>query len=248
MQRQGERRTEFGDKTEEIFLRAKGDKRPSVTALICTLNEEGSLPHVLPRVPDWVDEVLLVDGHSTDNTVAVAKELRPDIRVLYQPGRGKGDALRYGIREANTAIIVTLDADGTTDPKDMPRFVEPLLNGCDFVKGSRFRLGLPANKPRHRIVGNWIIAIAFDLLFFRTYTDLCSGYNAFWKKALATVDLSGGDFEDEPLVNVRVRKAGLKVKEVGHIDRGRVGGDSKAPSWRQGFGAIRTIVRERFRG
>jgi glycosyltransferase involved in cell wall biosynthesis len=248
MQEQDYRRAESGDQTEDTVLKAKAERGLSVTALICTLNEEGSLPHVLPRVPDWVDEVLLVDGHSTDNTVAVATELRPDVRVLYQPGRGKGDALRYGIEQANGAVIVTLDADGTTDPEDMPRFIEPLLHGYDFVKGSRFRLGLPANKPRHRILGNWMIAMTFDILFFRTHSDLCSGYNAFWKKALEKVDLSGDQFEDEPLINVRVRKAGLKVKEVGHVDRGRVGGDSKSPSWRQGFGAIKTIVRERFHG
>jgi len=248
MQEQGCRGAGSGDQTEDAVLKAKAERRLSITALICTLNEEESLPHVLPRIPDWIDEVLLVDGHSTDNTVTLAKRLRPDVRTVHQPGTGKGDALKYGFEQASGDIIVTLDADGTTDPKDIPRFVEPLLHGYDFVKGSRFRRGLPADKPRHRIFGNWMIAMTFDLLFFRTYTDLCSGYNAFWKKHLDKVDLSGGQFEDEPLVNVRVRKAGLKVKEVGHIDRGRVGGESKAPSWRQGFGAIKTIVRERFRG
>ena len=76
---------------------AGGDMaRLKITVLICTLNEEGGLPHVLPKIPTWVDEVLLVDGYSTDNTVEVAVQLHPDIRVLYQPGKGKGDALRYG--------------------------------------------------------------------------------------------------------------------------------------------------------
>jgi glycosyltransferase involved in cell wall biosynthesis len=248
MPRQGYRRAESGDQAEDALPKAKAERRPSITALICTLNEEESLPHVLPRIPDWVDEVLLVDGHSADNTVMVAKRLRPDMRIVHQPGTGKGDALRFGVQQATGDIIVTLDADGTTDPEDLPRFIEPLLDGYDFVKGSRFRLGFPANKPLYRILGNWIIAMTFNLLFFRTYTDLCSGYNAFWKEALDRVHLSGGQFEDEPLVNVRVRKAGLKVEEVGHIDQGRVSGNSKAPSWRQGFGAIKTIVRERLRG
>ena len=66
----------------------------------------------MPRVPKWIDEILLVDGHSTDRTVEVAKELRPEIKVLYQPGKGKGDALKYGITQAGGDIIVTLDADG----------------------------------------------------------------------------------------------------------------------------------------
>ena len=116
----------------DAVLKAKVEKGLTITALICTLNEVESLPRVLPRIPNWVDEVLLVDGHSTDNTVALARELRPDVRVVTQPGRGKGDALKYGVRKARGDIVVTLDADGETDPEDMLRFVEPLLNEYDF--------------------------------------------------------------------------------------------------------------------
>lgn len=221
---------------------------PKVTILVCTLNEEANLPHLLPLIPSWVDELLLVDGHSQDSTVQVAAELRPDARILSQPNRGKGDALRYGIQQATGDIIVTLDADGTTDPADLRRFVDPLLEGYDFVKGSRFKLGRPANKPWHRVLGNWLITFTFNVLFFRRYTDLCSGYNGFRKRAIEKIKLNGHNFEDEPLINCRVRKAGLRVKEVGHVDRGRQNGASKAPAWRQGFGAIRTIVRERFVG
>ena len=220
----------------------------SITVLICTLNEEESLPHVLPPIPDWVDEVPLVNGRSTDSSATVAKRLRPDVRIVHQSGRGKGDALKYGIEQASGDIIVTLDADGPTDPEDMPRFVEPLLRGYDFVKGSRFALSRPEGKPRHRVFGNWVIVTTHKIPYRTNYTDLCSGYNAFWKQAIARVDLSGWTDQEEPLLNARVRKADLKVVEVGHHDKGRIGGDSKQPSWRQGFGAIRTIVRERFRG
>jgi len=224
-------------------------QKAKITALICALNEELTLPNLLPKIPPWVDEVLLVDGHSTDSTVAIARQLRPDIRLLYQPGKGKGDALRHGIKHASGDIIVTLDADGSTDPKEMAKFIQPLLNGYDFAKGSRFALGFPRHKPWYRIMGNWIITLTFDVLFFRRYTDLCSGYNAFWKKAIGRVNLWSADgFEDEPLINLRVRRAGLKVTEVGHRDRGRREGGSKAPSWRQGFKAIKTILRERFHG
>ncbi len=232
----------------DAVLKAKAEKGLSITALICTLNEEESLPHMLPRIPDWVDEVLLVDGHSTDNTVTVANRLRPDVRIVHQPGRGKGDALRCGIEQANSDIIVTLDADGTTDPEDIPRFVQPLLRGYDFVKGSRFALSRPAAKPRHRIFGNWVIVTTYNILYRTDYTDLCSGYNAFWKQAITRVDLSGWTNQEEPLLNARVRKAGLKMVEVGHHDKGRTGGETKQPSWRQGSGAIRTVIRERFRG
>jgi glycosyltransferase involved in cell wall biosynthesis len=96
---------------------------PSITVLICALNEEENLPHVLPKIPEWVDEILLVDGHSSDNTIEVARDIHPDIKVFQQPGQGKGDALKSGIERATGEIIVTLDADGATDPKEIPRIV-----------------------------------------------------------------------------------------------------------------------------
>ncbi len=227
----------------------KPENYPGITVLICTLDEEESLPYVLHRMPESVDEILLVDGHSTDNTVEVARKLRPDIKVLYQPGKGKGDALKYGFKHASGDIIVTLDADRATDPEEMPKFIEPLLDGYDFAKGSRFLHGFPPNKSWHRILGNWLITITFNILFLRRYTDLCSGYNAFRNNAVKEINLWSSDgFENEPLINVRVRKKGLKVIEVAHTDSGRLRGEVKESSWRQGFKAIKTIVRERFRG
>lgn len=220
-----------------------------ITALICTKDEEQNLPYVLPKIPEWVDELLVVDGHSSDRTVEVVKRLCPNAKVVYQPNKGKGDALRYGIKKAQGDIIVTLDADGTSDPTEMEEFIVPLLNGYDYAKGSRFASGMPRRKPWYRIAGNWVIVLLFDALFAKRYTDLCCGYNAFWKKAIKTVDLNSADgFADEPLINCRVRKAGLRMVEVGCIDRGRIGGGTKAPAWRQGFKAVKTIVRERFCG
>ncbi len=225
---------------------------PMISVLICTLNEAENLPHVLNRIPTWVEEVLLVDGHSTDGTVEMAQKLRPDIRVLYQPGKGKGDALRYGIKRASGDAIVTLSADLETDPGEMLRFIRPLLEGYDFVKGTRFswnpfRPRFPKDKPFHRLIGNLVIALTFDVLFAKPFTDLCSGYNAFQKRAIERVNLFSRDgFENEPLITARVVKAGLRVKEVFHADGGRMAGRSKAPAWRDGFRDIKTVIRERF--
>jgi glycosyltransferase involved in cell wall biosynthesis len=219
---------------------------PRITAVVCTLNEEKSIVNVLPKIPIWVDEVLLIDGHSTDRTVGVAKEICPRIKVFYQPNRGKGDALKYGFKQSNEDIIVTLDADGATNPQEMDKFIEMLIQGHDFAKGSRFLLSLPAKKASHRLLGNLLIAATFNLLYFTRYTDLCSGYNAFWRKKFNNVNLFSKDcFEDEPLIIARARKSKLKIGEVGHLDLGRNLGESKSPSMRQGFKAIKTITRER---
>jgi glycosyltransferase involved in cell wall biosynthesis len=222
---------------------------PMVSVVICTLDEEDSLPHVLRQIPGWVDEVVLVDGRSEDRTVEVAHRAYPGIRVVYQPGKGKGDALRHGIQNANGDIIVTLDADGETNPADMELFVQPLLEGCDFAKGSRFLNGHKNHRPRHRLFGNRVITSVFNILFSKQYTDLCSGYNAFWKASIVKIDPWPADgYENEPFINCRAAKRGLKIAEISHADGMRIGGRTKEESWRQGLKAVKTIVRERFRG
>jgi glycosyltransferase involved in cell wall biosynthesis len=221
---------------------------PRISVIICALNEEQNLSHVLPKVPDWVDELILVDGHSTDRTVEVAKNLRPDIRVLFQLGRGKGDALKHGIKQATGDIIVTIDADGETNPEDIPRFIEPLLNGYDFAKGSRLLWGRPLKMPWHRWFGNRILDITCNFLHDTKYTDVCSGYNAFLKSAFLRLELKRDGFEMEQEMLVKAKKAGLKVVEVEHHDLGRLGSTSKVSTVKQGFTNLLVIMRECFRG
>ena len=220
---------------------------PRTSVIICTLNEEQNLPYVLPKIPQWIDEILLVDGHSIDRAIEVAKALRPEIRVLYQQGRGKGDALKYGIKHASGDIIVTLDADGATEPEQMSEFIEPLLNSYDFAKGSRFLNSHP-NMPLHRRFGNWVLTTVANLLFGTKYTDICSGYNAFWKKVINDINLFSNGFEMEQEMNVKIKKAGLKIIEVPCQDKGRISGSSKVSGLKQGLNNLKTIVVERFRG
>lgn len=220
---------------------------PRVSVLICALNEEESIPHVLPKIPAWVDEVLVVDGGSTDQTVEVARKLRPGIRILHQARKGKGDAIKFGVRESGGDIIVTLDADGETDPHEIERFVDPLLRGFDFVKGSRLMHGRPAKMPFHRWVGNKVLTWTYNILHGTKYTDVCSGYSAFWKRAFLKLDLTLDSFEMEQEALVKAARLGLKVSEVFHYDMGRIGGVSKTKDIRQGFIDWWIIIRERFR-
>src|SRR5215472_11941186 len=111
---------------------------PSVSVVIPAKNEAANLPHVFGTLPPWVNEVVLVDGHSVDDTVAVTRALCPRAKIVTQPGGGKGDALRAGFAATTGDIIVTIDADGSTDGQEMIRFVCALVAGADFAKGSRF--------------------------------------------------------------------------------------------------------------
>src|SRR3954468_12479914 len=99
------------------------ERGPTVSVVIPTIDEARNLPFVLPRIPHWVHEVILVDGESTDGTVEIARALRPDIAIIHQPRRGKGAALQAGFRAATGDVIVTLDADGSADPAEIPMFV-----------------------------------------------------------------------------------------------------------------------------
>jgi glycosyltransferase involved in cell wall biosynthesis len=224
----------------------KKENFPAVTIIICSLNEEGNLPHVLPKIPDWVDEILLVDGHSTDATVEVARELCPKIKVLYQTSKGKGDAIKLGVSQATGDIIVTLDADGQTNPEDMQRFITPLLNGYDLAKGTRLAYSRPSHMPRYRWFGNKILAITANILYGTRYTDICSGYSAFWKSAFQRLKLTNNGFEMEQEMMVKAKKAGLKVIEVEHYDAGRLGSNSKVSGIKQGFTDLWIIIKERF--
>ena len=221
--------------------------RPTVTAVIPTLNEAENLPHVLRRVPSGVNELIIVDGHSTDATVEVTRALRPDARIVLQDRQGKGNALACGFAAAHGDIIVTIDADGSTDPEEIPEFIRPLIEGADFVKGSRYMNGGGSADITHvRSAGNRALGAGVNLLFGTTYTDLCYGYNAFWRRCLPKLHVTCDGFEVETVINVRAAKAGLAVVEVPSYERDRIHGLSNLNAWRDGWRVLRAILRERF--
>ena len=219
---------------------------PSISVIVPALNEAANLPHVLPFIPSDVDEVILVDGHSTDDTVEVAQRLLPSIRIVPQHGRGKGAALRTGFAAARGDIIVMLDADGSTDPREIPAFVRALTEGADFAKGSRFvRGGGTEDMPLYRKLGNGGFVALVRLLFGGGFTDLCYGYNAFWSWVVPLLALDGDGFEIETMMNVRALKAGLVVAEVPSFEARRVYGKGRLRTIPDGMRVLRTIFRER---
>ncbi len=217
-----------------------------VSVVIAALDEEKNLPYVFSRLPVGLHEVIVVDGHSTDATVSVARALRSDVRVLTQTGNGKGNALAEGFAACTGDIVVSLDADGSTDPAEIPRFVAALCNGADFVKGSRFAQGgATADMTLVRALGNRVLNAAVNTLYGTHYTDLCYGYNAFWARCLRYMRVDCNGFEVETLINIRIAKAGLVVHEVPSYEQARMHGRSHLHAIRDGTRVLRTIAAER---
>lgn len=219
-----------------------------VSVVIPTLNEADNLPHVFNRMPPEVYEIVLVDGNSTDGTVEVAKRLWPGIVTVTQTGKGKGNALACGFWATTGDIIVMIDADGSTDPSEIRRFVAALLAGADFAKGSRFIAGGgSADITSIRRIGNWVLAKSVNYLWGGQYSDLCYGYNAFWRRCLPFVTPDCEGFEVETLMNIRAARAGLRIHEVPSFEHDRRHGTSNLNTRRDGMRVLRTIVSERVR-
>jgi glycosyltransferase involved in cell wall biosynthesis len=219
-----------------------------VSVVIPALNEAGNLPHVLPLIPRGVHEVILVDGESTDGTATAARELLPRIRLVQQHGPGKGSALRAGFAAATGEIIVMLDADGSTDPGEIPVFVDALTHGADLVKGSRFLPGGGTlDMPFYRKLGNGCFVGAVRLLFGGKSTDLCYGYSAFWARILPQLQLDASGFEIETQMALRARWAGFRVVEVPSFEARRIHGSSRLRTIPDGWRVTKQILRERFR-
>jgi glycosyltransferase involved in cell wall biosynthesis len=219
---------------------------PRVSVVIPALNEGQNLPIVLARLQRGLHELIVVDGHSTDDTVAVVRRERPDARIVMQTGRGKGNALAAGFEACSGDILVTLDADGSTDPAEIPRFVAALCNGADFVKGSRFAQGgASSDITLTRRLGNRALNALVNLLYGTSYTDLCYGFNAFWAPCLPYLRVDCDGFEIETLMNVRIAKAGLTIHEVPSYERDRINGRSNLHAIRDGIRVLLTIAFER---
>lgn len=237
---------------------------PQVTVVVPVRNEARNLEIVLPaisQVRPVVHEIIVVDGHSTDDSIAVATAAWPPVQVVRQTRRGKGNALACGFAAATGQVLVTFDADGSADPSEIPHFVAALTDGADFAKGSRFVPGGGSDDiTLLRRSGNAGLNAVANTLFGTTYTDLCYGYNAFWADLLPLLELPapeapvpdgemhwGDGFEIETLLNCRVAATGLKIVEVPSMERRRMYGQSNLRTFADGARVLRTLLAERRR-
>jgi hypothetical protein len=220
-------------------------RRTLVSVVVPAMNEGMNIGHVLECLPENLHEVILVDGNSKDDTIEAARRAYPSIRVMSQSGRGKGDAFRTGFAAVTGNLVVMLDADGSADPAEIPRFVEALEAGADFAKGSRYlEGGGSADITVLRRLGNTCLSGTANLLHGTHFTDLCYGYNAFWARCLPFIALDVPGFEVETLINLRIASAGMKITEVPSYEAERISGVSNLKTFRDGFRVLGTILSE----
>lgn len=247
-----------GYQTAAPVVRPKFD--PKISIVVPARNEARNLEIILPALPK-VHEVILVDGHSSDDTIEAARRVMPDIRVFQQTRRGKGNALAVGFQAVTGDIVVMFDADGSADPAEIPAFVEALLHGADFAKGTRFVSGGGSHDITPiRKAGNAGLNGTANVLFNTEFTDLCYGYNAFWADIIPSLDLPdpfevvdpsvhfwGDGFEIETLLNCRVAAYGYTIREVPSVELLRIHGESNLNAVSDGVRVLRTMLSERRR-
>jgi glycosyltransferase involved in cell wall biosynthesis len=190
----------------------------------------------------------------------VAQTIRPGIVAVQQTRRGKGNALACGFQAATGDIVVMFDADCSADPEEIPRFIQALVEGADFAKGSRFADGGGSEDITVlREWGNAGLNLVANAAFGTRFTDLCYGYNAFWRDLVPVLDLPdvaaqpvdgmrwGDGFEIETVINCRFAAAGARIVEVPSVERQRAFGESNLRTFSDGSRVLRTILAERRR-
>lgn len=222
-----------------------------VTIVIPARNEEQSITEVLDGLaqqpPGLFNEIIVVDGRSTDATVDRCKRYqRLAVRVIDQPRIGKGDAVMAGVDAAHGNIVAIMDADGSHSPQELHTLLAALGPSVDIAKGSRFlKGGASYDMGFVRSLGNRMLTFLVNFLFRTRYTDITYGYMVFRKSSFRKLGFRDTSIAMDAHLMIQAAKNKLKVVEVPCVERARVSGISKAPAVPTGFKNLMLILRSR---
>lgn len=216
----------------------------TISVVIPCFNEEHGLKYVLEQMPEYVDEVVVVDNNSTDDTARIAVE--GGARVIFESRKGYGRAYQAGLPAATGDIIATVDGDGTYPSNMIATIVDALIDKkLDFISASRFPLRNPAAMRRRNQLGNKVLTYTFRLLFLRWVADSQSGMWVFRRSCLAQIRPvhPGMAFSEEIKIEA-IQGHGLRFGEV-HIDYHERIGETKLFTWRDGWSNLWFLFRRR---
>lgn len=220
-------------------------KSQKITVIIPCLNEEQGIEQVLRRMPEFVDQVIVVDNGSTDRTSDVAHSLGAE--VIREPVRGYGRSYKKGFSNASGDLIVTLDGDHSYPPDAISYLLEAFLHlEVDFLSASRFPVrDSKAMSFKHKF-GNWVLSLATSVLYFRWVRDSQSGMWVFRRSILSDMILESDgmafseEIKIEALRNRHIRFAEISIQYSSRL------GEVKLNPWRDGFYNLYFLARKRF--
>ena len=219
-------------------------KRPTTTLAILALNEIDAIPTVIPRIdPAWVDEIIVVDGGSTDGTIEWCEA--HGLRVLRQRRRGYGAGMREVMAIARGEYVIEFMADGNCDPAGIPRLVAKIREGYDLVVASRYVDG--ARSDDDTVVtrfGNWCFTTLINLLFGGRFTDAMMGFRAYRIAAFQTMQVDEDGLTFPTQGSIQFTRHGYRIAEIGSSEPKRIGGVRKAHNFYTGLALLRMIGRE----
>jgi glycosyltransferase involved in cell wall biosynthesis len=214
----------------------------SVSVIIPTLNEEKNIPYVLDSLPEYVDEIVVVDGHSKDKTAEIAKER--GCRVFYDEG-GKGSALRRGMASAKGDIVIMMDADCSHLSSEIVLLIAGIEAGYDVCMGSRFIQGGGSEDISSiRKFGNLVFVNVVNLIWHTNYSDLCYGYRSFRGDVIEKLELTEDGFGIETEISIKAAKNNLRILEIPSFEKLRKSGEGKLDTISDGWRIFRRIITE----
>ncbi len=197
-------------------------------------------------------EIVIIDDGSTDGTREILDrwkaEAPPDMQIIYhERNGGKGAALRTGFTHATGDIVVVQDADLEYDPRDYVKLLVPLLEGrAPVIYGSRFLGGPRSAMSLTHTLGNRLLTVITNILYGTSLTDMETCYKCFRRDVIADIKLRSRRFEIEPEITAKILKRGYSIFEVPISYNGREFHEGKKITWRDGFVAVRTLIKYRF--
>ena len=219
-----------------------------ISVLIPALNERESLPEMLAELPkDVIDEIVVIDGHSTDGTPDLMREL--GYRAVAQEGKGYGMGVISGIKAARGDLLSFLDADGSYDPSGLERLLEYIEQGYDIVFCSRYLAGAGSDDDTFiRWLGNKIFTFLLRLMFGVRLTDALFFYALGKKEVFESLDLESTDFSICVEIPIKVHKRGYKYTEIPLTERRRIAGVSKVNAAWDGLRILAAMVKFKLKG
>ncbi len=209
-----------------------------ITLILCARNEAGNITKVIENSRQYVSEIIVVDGHSTDETAERARVA--GAHVYSDHGKGKGDAYKVGLAHATRDIVVFMDCDGSHDPADIPKIAEPIVRDkADFVIGSRHRGGSDEWQGDLntwlRAIGSGFLSVVINARWKSDLTDVLNGFRGGRRDRITGITLRANDFDIEQHMIVQYLKSGLRVTEVASHEYERAWGKSKLPTFKKAY-------------